>query len=335
MDNVTQQDLERVYHAMQTPYKKGWALWEEGVSIDCATVFRHADTWRMVYARHDARMPKEKQGYETWMAQSDDLLHWNPMGKLLSQRDEGWDGLQCDGGMLLLDPNWEGSHMPETVDGRYWMSYIGGALPGYEPDPLQMGMATCVQLDTAQEWDKFAAPILRQDDADVRTFERNTLYKSTVIHDVDRQLGAPYVMFYNAKGPAFSIEEIGIAVSDDMKHWRRYGEGSVVQSGLQNDKWHIAGDPQIIRFEDLWVMHYFVAHGKGDGITAYDTFAVSRDLVHWTRWEGEPLVQPSEPYDKVCAHKPFVLCHEGVVYHFYCAVGDAGRGLAVATSSQK
>jgi hypothetical protein len=27
-----------------------------------------------------------------------------------------------------------------------------------------------------------------------------------------------------------------------------------------------------------------------------------------------------------------VLKHEGVVYHFYCAVGDRGRVIALATS---
>lgn len=333
MSAVTSRDLEHVYQTMQTPYKKGWVLWEEGVSIDCATVFRHGGEWRMVYARHDARVAPEKQGYETWMARSDDLMQWQPMGRLLSQRFEGWDGLQCDGGLLLLDPAWQGGHSPEQVDGRYWMSYIGGALPGYEPDPLHMGMAFSPQLDTACEWQRLKEPVLRMDDADVRDFERSTLYKSCAIHDRHRTLGAPYVMFYNAKQPPYGVEEIGMALSHDMVHWRRYGESPVVQSGIAKTQWSIAGDPQIIRFEDMWVMHYFVAHGKPEGgIVGYDTFAVSRDLVNWARWEGQPLVAPSTPYDKTCAHKPFVLCHQGVVYHFYCAVGDQGRGLALATS---
>ena len=52
----------------------------------------------------------------------------------------------------------------------------------------------------------------------------------------------------------------------------------------------------------------------------------------WTKWEGKPLVEPSESYDKTHAHKPWVLKHDGVVYHFYCAVGDKGRGIALATS---
>jgi hypothetical protein len=32
------------------------------------------------------------------------------------------------------------------------------------------------------------------------------------------------------------------------------------------------------------------------------------------------------------AHKPWLLKHDGVVYHFYCAVGNQGRVIALATS---
>jgi hypothetical protein len=43
-------------------------------------------------------------------------------------------------------------------------------------------------------------------------------------------------------------------------------------------------------------------------------------------------VEPSEPFDRIYAHKPWVLKWHGVVYHFYCAVGVQGRVLALATS---
>lgn len=35
---------------------------------------------------------------------------------------------------------------------------------------------------------------------------------------------------------------------------------------------------------------------------------------------------------EIYAHKPWVLKHDGIVYHFYCAVGDRGRVIALATS---
>ena len=59
-------------------------------------------------------------------------------------------------------------------------------------------------------------------------------------------------MFYNAKAGRFGIEKIGMAVSRDMIHWKRFGENCVVENEIE-DRWNIAGDPQVIRFEDLWV----------------------------------------------------------------------------------
>jgi len=54
--------------------------------------------------------------------------------------------------------------------------------------------------------------------------------------------------------------------------------------------------------------------------------------VNWTKWTGTDLVHPSEPWDRQFAHKPWVVKHDGVVYHFYCAVGDQGRVIGLATS---
>ena len=91
----------------------------------------------------------------------------------------------------------------------------------------------------------------------------------------------------------------------------------------------ISGDPQITRIGDVWVMFYFGAFWKPK---AFDTFACSHDLVHWTRWTGPHLVEPSEPWDQEYAHKPWVVKHDGIVYHFYNAVGNQGRVIALATS---
>jgi hypothetical protein len=70
--------------------------------------------------------------------------------------------------------------------------------------------------------------------------------------------------------------------------------------------------------------------GKGG---AFNRFAFSYDLVHWTVWKGEDPVSPSELFDNLYAHKSWVVQYKGVVYHFYCAVNKKDqRGIAVATS---
>jgi predicted GH43/DUF377 family glycosyl hydrolase len=119
-----------------------------------------------------------------------------------------------------------------------------------------------------------------------------------------------------------------MAVSRDMVHWQRYGTESVIANGQAQQR-GISGDPQIVKIGDVWVMFYFGAFWEPK---AFDTFAASYDLVHWSKWTGPHLIDPSEPYDQTFAHKPWVVKWNGVVYHYYCAVGNKGRVIAVATS---
>src|SRR5207244_2047508 len=87
-----------------------------------------------------------------------------------------------------------------------------------------------------------------------RDFEKKTLYKSNIIWDKSETLGHPFVVFYNGKQQGPGTERIGIAVSNDMIHWSRFGSGPVIDNGPKG----ISGDPQIVRIDDLWVMFCFV-----------------------------------------------------------------------------
>lgn len=321
---VSKERMQQIYDEVKTPYKYGVVLkGEPGELVDCASVFRRDGHWFMVYvANHD------EVGYETCLARSDDLLHWEKRGKILSFRRDGWDAWQADGGIALVDFRWEGSHELEAYDGKYWISYIGGALRGYEPDPLAIGLAWTKDPTGSTEWTRLDTnPVLSTTQSDVRPFESITLYKSTIIHDAKETTGWPFVMFYNGKTKEKKHECIGMAVSRDMENWIRLGADPVVDNAP--GKAAISGDPQIVKIGNTWVMFYFGFRWKPG---AFDTFACSNDLTHWTTWDGDNLVQPSEPFDKTFAHKPWILKHDGVVYHFYCAVGNEGRVIALATS---
>ena len=315
-------EMQRVYNAAKTPYKYGIVLRPPpGGVVDCPSIFRFGNRWCMVYVCNQGQV-----GYETFLATSPDLLHWTPAGRILPFSESGWDAWQADGGAALVDPEWGGSSGIQAFDGRYWMSYLGGAGHGYEPDPLSIGLAWTRTADDGRPWTRLAEnPVLSPGTPDARAFERKTLYKSQIVWDRAQTLGYPFVMFYNGKkqGGVYS-EKIGMAVSRDLRHWTRYGAGPVVDNGAG-----ISGDPQIVRMGPLWVMFYF---GAGWRPHAFDTFACSPDLVHWTRWAGPSLIVPSEAWDATYAHKPWLIEHDGVVYHFYCAVGSEGRALALATS---
>jgi predicted GH43/DUF377 family glycosyl hydrolase len=318
---VTPDEMRRVHDEVKTPYKYGIVLRPgEDESVDCPNVFRFGGKWYMVYIGI-----KGKTGYETFLAESENLVDWRPLGKVLPFATDGWDRWQAAGGIALADFAWGGGSELQKFRDKYWFSYIGGAKQGYETDPLSIGMAWTKTPDQAVALTRLAEnPVLAPGQPDARPFERATLYKSQIIWDKSESLGYPFVMFYNAKQQGPWIERIGMAVSNDMVHWSRYGSEPVIDNGRG-----ISGDPQIVRMGDLWVMLYF---GAGWKPRAFDTFACSYDLVTWTKWTGPDLISPTEPWDKTFAHKPWVIKHDGVVYHFYCAVGIEGRAIALAAS---
>lgn len=60
--------------------------------------------------------------------------------------------------------------------GKYWLSYIGGALKGYETDPLSTGVAWTATAAEERKWTRVAQnPVLGPKEADVGEFERKTL----------------------------------------------------------------------------------------------------------------------------------------------------------------
>jgi len=325
---ISEREMQRVYDEVKTPFKVGIVLQPETKEefYDCPNVFRHEGRWYMMYVAN-----KHQIGYETQLAVSDDLLTWKKLGKILPFSQTGWDAWQGDGGIALFDHTWGGSAMLQQHEERYWMTYIGGAKKGYEPDPLAIGMAWTKDPSKAQPWTRLTEnPILHREQPDVRYFEKETLYKSYILKDPAKTLGHPFVMFYNAKQQGAWVESIGMAVSDDLVHWKRFGDGPIFENYSAKGRSAITGDPQVVRMDDVWVMFYF---GAGWKKAAFDTFAVSRDLVHWTQWKGANLIEPSEPWDNIFAHKPWLLKHDGVVYHFYCAVSkEHGREIALATS---
>lgn len=330
---VPEAEMERVYQEVKTPYKYGMVVvpQENAKKIDCPTVFRKGRDWFMSYIVFDGK------GYETYLSKSKDLLHWTSLGKILSfpKDSSRWDAHQRAGYMALQDGKWEGSYALEKYDGKYWMSYIGGRDKGYEAGELSIGVAyTPSSPHQVQEWQLLDAPVLRSNDPDARWWENKKEYKSSIIWDKQKTLGAPFVMYYNANGDSSNgnkkirwFERIGMALSNDMIHWKRYLDTPIMQHPVG-----ITGDAVLQKMGDLWVMFYYGAFWEGRK-DAFNRFACSYDLVNWTDWMGADLINSSESYDNKYAHKSYVLKYKGIVYHFYCATNQADqRGIAVATS---
>ncbi|MEO7309936.1 MAG: glycosylase [Chitinophagaceae bacterium] len=332
---VPQALMQQVYEQVKTPCKYGLVMVASDASkkIDCPTVFRERGQWYMSYIQFTGR------GYETWLAKSHDLLNWKSLGKLMSfSNATDWDNNQKAGYIALEDTKFGGSYKVKKYDGKYWMSYFGGKDSGYEAGPLEIGIAnTDGDLVTPHEWNRSDSPVLASYDKDVRWWENKKLFKSSVINDKSKATGHPFVMYYNANGDSSGnkpkwrwFERIGMAVSDDMQHWQRFGADPVMHHPIG-----ITGDAVIQKIKNLWVMFYFGAFWEGRK-DAFNRFACSYDLVHWTDWNGADLIKSSQPYDSKFAHKSFVVKYKGVVYHFYNAVDAKDhRGIAVSTSVDK
>lgn len=344
---ISKNVMQKIYDEVKTPYKYGMVVAPKDNyhQIDCPMVYREGGKWYMTYVVYNGKDGTDGRGYETWLATSDDLLQWKTLGRLLCYADKGWDMNQRAGYPALIDWTWNGSYEMAKYKGRHWMSYFGGEGTGYEAirKPLNMGMAfTKGDITQAHPWETSPSPVLSINDKSAQWWEKLTHYKSTVYWDKNKTLGKPFVMFYNAGGinPANQLkaERIGIALSSNMTSWRRLPLRTAKRKTGNPVFFHeapgiITGDAQIVKFPHYYVMFYFSAYNPERKYNAYNTFAVSRDMVNWQDWEGADLVYPSKPYDDMFAHKSYVLKHQGVVYHFYCAVNHAGqRGIAVATS---
>ncbi len=332
---VPQSLMQQMYEEVKTPFKYGLVITpaDESKKVDCPSVFREGKNWYMTYIVFNGR------GYETWLAKSINLLDWKTLGRILSFSDStDWDRNQKAGYIALQDTKWGGNYQWQKFSGKYWMSYFGGRDSGYEAGPLSIGIANTMGSITApHEWSRLPKPVLTATDSTTRWWENKKLFKSAVIWDKEKTTGYPFVMYYNANGDSSGnipkwrwFERIGMAVSNDMLNWKRLGADPVM-----HHKIGITGDAVIQKINNLWVMFYFGAFWEGRK-DAFNRFACSYDLVHWTDWTGDDLIKSSEPYDAKYAHKSFVLKYNGVVYHFYNAVDNKDhRGIAVATSVDK
>ena len=327
---VPPQVMNYIYEEVKTPFKYGLILVPDSnkYKMDCPTIFRMDDKWIMTYIVFDGR------GYETWLAESRNLIDWDIQGKIMSFSDTtDWDTNQKAGYPSLIDYVWEKDPLINQFDNNYWMSYFGGDSRGYEKGLLSIGIAyTNESPANLHEWQRLPQPVMTSKDEDARWWDNSTMYKNVIIKDDLRLTGNNFVMYYNARGdsinPGRGAERIAMAVSDDMVSWKRFGN-----EPLLNHHKGITGDAVIQKIGDVYVMFYFRAFWPDGKTVVYNSFACSYDLVNWTQWDGQHLIEPTEEYDALFAHKAYVIKNDGIVYHFYNAVDMLGnRGIALATS---
>ena len=177
--------MRKIHEEIKTPFKYGLVMVppDNTKMMDSPSIFRFKDSWYMTYIVFDGK------GYETWLAQSNDLLNWKTSGRLMSFTEITWDANQKAGYIALQDFNWGGTYEVQKFDDKFWMSYLGGNTKGYEAGKLGIGIAYAEKLNEPTEWQRLPQPVLSVYDKDVRWYDSETIYKSSVIWDKGKTTG--------------------------------------------------------------------------------------------------------------------------------------------------
>ncbi len=305
------------------PAKPGIKGFEDVKMVDVPTVFQLPGNkkWYMTFIGFDGK------GYQSFVAESDDLLNWGNMRLAMGY---GPKGSFDYGGAVLGAYLYEdyGIKSPRTLkkrNGKYWSLYGAYAKQGgYEIDPGYEGVASSVDgMKWSRAKDEY---ILSIHEPDVGEWEKDCIYMPWLVEHEGR-----FYNFYNAKKMPEWIEQIGLATSSDLMDWKRYKQNPVlrVRPGGYDEKF--CADGKVFRDGDHWVMFYFGVNRHAHIMAAY-----SRDLIHWVA-DPEPLYKAGghpNGLDKKHAHKISLVWNpkNETYYMFYNAVGDKGRGIGLITS---
>jgi Glycosyl hydrolases family 32 N-terminal domain len=318
----------------RTPYKYGKLVLSastdsaafDSKSVDDPFVFLHEGAFHMLYIGFDGT------GYQTGLAKSPDLVHWERVA-CVAQRDPNSKYTQFNIALacLLREDGLTSRGRLKKIHGRYLGAWNAYPNAGYEAGAAVIGLAWS---DDLLHWE-LTEPILFP--ADGAPWEHGGLYRPNLVE----QDGVFY-LYYNAKTDTLPKaegggwhEQSGVATSRDLKTWTRYEGNPILRNGGPDSRdARFASNPFVVRDRNLWGMYYFGfdMHGK-----ARELLALGRDPFHFAKVD-EIMIDLGVPgsVDETFAHKPCVIFHDGALYHFYCAVSGKWphevRGISVARS---
>lgn len=290
-------------------------------AVDCPFVFRHHNQFYMTYIGFDGT------GYQTGLASSDDLVTWKRLGCIL-KRDPASPITRYNIAMnwIVRENDLRSPGELVRVNGRFLGAYHAYPNAGYEQGAAVIGLCWS---DDLLHW-QIEPPSLHS--ADGADWERGGLYKPCLV-----KLRNTFYLFYNAKNQTTGRwhEQTGVAQSQDLKNWSRYTGNPILRNGGPGSPDEVfASDPCVLHDGREWLLFYFGLDAKG---VARDLLASGHDFFRPKKLD-DILIDVGKPgsVDETYAHKPSIISHNGVLYHFYCAVSGRGktevRGISVARS---
>lgn len=222
-------------------------------------------------------------------------------------------------------------------DGIFHMLYIGFDGTGY-----QTGLAKSTDL---VNWQRVAC-VARRDPASKYT--RFNIALSCIVRENGltsqgrlKKVHGRYLGAWNAypnAGYESGAAVIGLAWSDDLLHWELTNPILFPADGAP---WEHGGlyRPNLIEHDGVFYLYYNAktdlrTKALGGGWREQSGVATSRDLKHWTRYEGNPILRngADDAWDTRFASNPFVV-HDrkfwGMYYFGLDAHGKARELLAL------
>ncbi len=288
-----------------------------------ATIFQleGSEKWYMSFIGFDGN------GYQSFIAESGDLVHWENMQLAMGYGKEGgfdYGGVVL-GAYLYDDYHIKAPRRLKKKDGKYYSLY--GAYPrqgGYELRPGYEGLASS---EDGLLWQRAKEePILSVFQEDCGLWEKDCIYQPWLVEHKGK-----YYNLYNAANG--SVEQLGVAVSDNLYDWKRYDQNPVIPVGPQGSyNETFSSDIKVFWDRDHWVGFFFGVGKEG----AHVMLAFSYDLLHWTI-DPEPIYKSGgnpSGLDSQYAHKISLVWNpkNETYYMFYNAVGNEGRGIGLITS---
>lgn len=296
----------------------------KGIDVPCVFQRPNDDTWYMSFIAFNG------QGYQSFIAESDDLINWtNPRLAMGFGREGEFDFGGCViGAYLYEDYDIKARRTLKQRDGKYWTLYGCYAQQGgYEIDPGYEGVASS---DDGLSWqrakDKY---ILSVHEPEVGEWEKACIYQPWLVEHEGN-----FFNFYNAKKMPEWVEQMGLATSENLMEWTRHDANPIIEvtPGGYDEKF--VSDGKVFWDTDHWVMFYFgVGHDGAHIMAAYST-----DLTNWTT-DPKPLYKAGgHPggLDQKYAHKISLVWNPAneTFYMYYCAVGSKGRVIGLITSKE-
>jgi hypothetical protein len=316
-------------------------------SIDDPIVFRANGAFQMLYIGWDG------VGYQTGLATSSDLLHWTRTA-LVGPRDPASKYTRYNLALssILRDKQLHSPGEAIKVNGQYLGAWNAYPNAGYEEGAAVIGLATSHDL---LHW-QLGEPILTPQDG--TPWEHGGLYRPDLL--LDRGV---YYLYYNAKTDVLPAsegggwrEQTGVATSTDLTSWIRYAHNPIIANGPRGSATYpaanplskerpstpdardsrFASNPFVVQNGREYAMFYYGFGYERPG-RACEMLALGSNPYAFAK-VPDVLIDTGAPgtIDETFAHKPSVITHDGVLYHFYCAVSgqypNEVRGIAVARS---